>query len=161
MERLGLIWRAGGLLFSTDVVLLHEVLAPVACTPAPSVPEWVRGLFVYRGQLIPLVDVAALLGRATTGGDLMSNRVLVVRSNPLDGSQNESTIGLWVEGVVELARIDFDAPGGHPGFAGEVSRLLGPLAQTEFGLVQQVRPAELFTPEQAKIIWARLKVDAA
>lgn len=157
-KSLGVIWRAGGLLFSTEVGMVLEVLAPVACTPAPAVPQWVRGLFVHRGKLIPMVDVAGLLGRKSSG-DRMMNRVLVVRANGVDGT--ETAIGLWVEGVVDLDRTDFAAAGGHPGFANEVSRLLGPIAQTKYGAVQQVKPAELFTPEQAELIWARVKAAAA
>lgn len=158
MNSLAVIWRAGGLLFSTEVGMVVEVLAPVACTPAPAVPRWVRGLFVHRGKLIPLVDVAGLLGRESMG-DRMMNRVLVVRANGMDGA--DTGIGLWVEGVIDLDRTDFAAAGGHPGFANEVSRLLGPIAQTRFGPVQQVRPAELFTAEQAELIWARVKAAAA
>ncbi|MBX3381425.1 MAG: chemotaxis protein CheW [Phycisphaeraceae bacterium] len=160
MSSLAIIWRAGGLLFSTAVGAVVEVLPPVSVNVAPAVPDWVRGLFVYRGALIPLVDVARLLGRES-GADKMSNRVLVVRST-LEGAARETgLVGIWVESVLELDRPEFGAAGAHPGFSNEASRFLGPVAQTRFGTVQDVRPADLFTPEQAELLWARVKAGAA
>jgi len=160
VHSLAVIWRAGGLLFSTQVEAVVEVLPPVRATPAPVVPEWVRGLFVYRGTLIPLVDVAKLMGR-TSGEDRMTNRVLVVRSSQRDGTGDAGLVGLWVESVLELDRPAFSAAGSHPGFSNEASRFLGPVAETRHGTVQDVRPADLFTPEQAEVLWARVKAGAA
>jgi len=161
---LAVIWRAGGLLFSTNVGAVVEVLAPVRANPAPAVPGWVRGLFVYRGTIIPLVDVAKLLGR-TSGEDRMTNRVLVVRSGRRDGTGGEvgdaGLVGLWVESVLELDRPEYRAAGSHPGFSNEASRFLGAVAETRFGTVQDVRPEELFTAEQAELLWARVKAGAS
>lgn len=154
VKPLAVIWRAGGLLFSTRVGTVVEVLAPMSANAVPAVPEWVRGLFVYRGVLIPLVDVAGLLGREG-GGDRMSNRVLVVRTEKSEGGGG--LVGLWVESVLELDRPAFDGAGAHPGFSNEGSRFLGAVVQTRFGTVQDVRAEDLFTAEQAEILWARVK----
>ena len=159
MRSLAIIWRAAGLLMATGAGSVVEVLPPVAYRRAPAVPEWVRGLFAWRGRLIPLVDAARLLG-AEPAPDRMFNRVLVLRVGagvaPVDWP-----VGLWVESVLELERIDFDAEGAHPGFASDAGRFLGPVAPTRFGQVQLVKPAELFTPEQAGVISQRLAEAAA
>jgi len=157
MSSLAVIWRAGGLLFSTAVGAVVEVLAPVRANAVPAVPRWVRGLFVYRGALIPLVDVADLLGRES-GEDRMTNRVLVVRTG--SGGESGGLVGLWVESVLELHRPEFDGAGAHPGFSNEGSRFLGAVVQTRFGPVQDVRPENLFTAEQAEVLWARVKAGA-
>ncbi|MBX3389286.1 MAG: chemotaxis protein CheW [Phycisphaeraceae bacterium] len=157
MSSLAVIWRAGGLVFSTAVADVVEVLAPVQAEPCSAVPGWVRGLFVYRGTLIPLVDVAGLLGR-NPQEDRMSNRVIVVRVGEHAALERA---GLWVENVLELDRPAFEAPGSHPGFWVEQSRFLGKVAQTRYGAVQEVRPRELFTPEQAELLWSRVKAGAA
>jgi chemotaxis-related protein WspB len=142
-----------------DARSIVEVLPPVSCRAAPGTPGWVRGLFVYRGTLIPLVDACSLLG-APRGPDRMSNRVMVVRiaagSGPIDWP-----VGLWVESVLEIEHTDFDAAGGHPGFATEAGRFLGPVAQTRWGQVQLVKVEEIFTPEQATIMNQRLTEAAA
>ncbi len=159
MGTLAVIWRAAGLLMATGAESVVEVLPPVAWRRVPAVPGWVRGLFAWRGRLVPLVDAAGLLG-AEPAPDRMVNRVLVLRvaagETPLDWPA-----GLWVESVLELEHIDFESAGAHPGFATDDARFLGPVAQTRFGLVQLVRPAELFTPEHAGLLAQRLAEAAA
>lgn len=154
MSKLGVIWRAAGLLMATSAESVVEVLPPVAWRPAPGAPEWVRGLFSYRANLIPLIDTARLLD-APPEPDRMLNRVIVVR---VDG---DWSVGLWVESVLELERVDFDAPGGHPGFATEAGRFLGPVAQTPWGQVQLVEPRGLFTPDQIGVLTDRITEGAA
>jgi len=154
VRTLAVIWRAAGLLMATGAESVVEVLPPVAWRRTPAVPGWVRGLFACRGRLIPLVDAAMLLG-AEPAPDRMVNRVLVLRvvasEAPLDWH-----VGLWVESILELEHIDFEDAGGHPGFATDAARFLGPVAQTRFGQVQLMKPAELFTPEQASLLTQRL-----
>jgi chemotaxis-related protein WspB len=150
---LAVIWRSAGLLMAIDSRSVVEVLPPVSCRPALGAPCWVRGLFSYRGALIPMVDAATLLGTERES-DRMSNRVLVVRASA-DASPAGLLVGLWVESVLEIDRIDFGAAGGHPGFATHAGRFLGSVTQTRWGQVQQIRPQELFTAEQAIILSER------
>ena len=159
MRKLGVIWRAAGVLMAIDSRSIVEVLPPVSCRPAPGAPEWVRGLFAYRGALIPLVDAGRLLG-ATPGPDLMANRVIVVRV-AAGAAPIEWPVGLWVESLLAIERIDFEAAGGHPGFATDMGRFLGPVTQTRWGQVQLVEPAGIFTPEQTAVMTQRLAEAAA
>lgn len=159
MHQLAVIWRSAGLLMAIDARATVEVLPPVSCRPAPGAPRWVRGLFSYRGTLIPLVDTTRLLG-ATPGPDRMANRVIVVRVAP-GTVPIEWPVGLWVESVPEIDRIDFEAAGGHPGLATDTGRFLGPVAQTRWGPVQLLKPEEIFTPEQARVMAERLTEAAA
>ncbi len=158
MSTLAVIWRARGLLMATGAESVVEVLPPVACRPAPAVPNWVRGLFDWRGRLIPLVDAAMLVG-AEPAPDRMANRVLVLRVAA--GAAPQWPVGVWVECVLDLEHIDFEAAGAFPGFATEAGRLPGPVVQTRFGQVQLVKPADLFTPEQASVLAQRLAEAAA
>ena len=159
MRSLAVIWRTAGLLFATGADSVVEVLPPLACRPAPAVPDWVRGLFCYRERLIPLVDVSRLLA-LSSAPDRMTNRVLVVR-RAIGPASVDWPVGLWVESVMDLERLDFEATGNHPGFATEPGRFLGPVAQTRWGQVQLVNPGELFTPDQAAVLSERLKEAAA
>ena len=159
MPTLAVIWRAAGLLFATGVESIVEVLPPLKSRPAPGAPPWVRGLFCHRDQLIPLVDVTRLLG-GTPSGDRMVNRVLVVRRS-LGSESNDWPVGLWVEGVLELERIDFESAGNHPGFETDAGRFLGPVAQTRWGQVQRVDAQDIFTPEEAAVLSERLAESAA
>ncbi len=165
MATLALIWRAAGLLLATEARSVVEVLPPVACRPMPGAPDWVRGLFVHRGDLVPMIDAERLLtGLTARGGasapDRMLNRVLALR---LAGADDRPAwrVGLWVECVLELERIDFAGAGTHPGFSTSAARALGPVAQTRFGFVQLVMPDELLTPEQAGVLTRRISEAAA
>ena len=159
MRSLSVIWRAGNLLFATAVNSVIEVLPPLAWSPTPGVPPWVRGLFSHRGRLIPLVDASGLLG-VPTRPDRLANRVLIVRCD-FGSDAPISTAGLWVRGVIDLERLDFSSAGSHPGFATDSGRFLGPIVPSQWGQVQLVKPADLFTPEQAAVLTERLKPEAA
>ncbi len=145
MRTFALIWRSADRLMAIASGAVLEVLPPVSCRPALGAPEWVRGLFSYRGALIPLLDAATLLG-AERAPDRMSNRVVVIRAG-IDGSP--SPVGLWVESVVDVDYVDFDAADSHRGFAAAGGRLLGAVAQTRWGQVQQILPQGVFSAEQA------------
>lgn len=159
MPTLAVIWRAAGLVFATAADAVIEVLPPLAATPVPAAPPWVRGLFSHRGGLLPLVDAAGLLG-AEPRPDRMANRVLVVRC-AADAGRVPWAAGLWVEGITDIGRIDFEAAGGHPGLETPSGRFLGPVVETEWGPVQRVEPRELFTRGQAAVLSDRIKEAAA
>ena len=108
---------------------------------------------------IPLVDASGLLG-VPTRPDRLANRVLIVRCD-FGSDAPISTAGLWVRGVIDLERLDFSSAGSHPGFATDSGRFLGPIVQSQWGQVQLVKPADLFTPEQAAVLTERLKPEAA
>lgn len=162
MRKLGVIWSAAGLLMAIDSQEIVEVLPPVTCRPAPGIANWLRGLFVYRGSLIPLVDAGVLLG-ASRAPERMANRVIVTRvSNALSStSASPWPVAIWVDSVLEIDRVDFDASGGHPGFGGDGARFLGPIAQTRWGTVQLIRSDELFNAEQVRVLSERIAEAAA
>ncbi len=54
-----------------------EVLPLVPARPIPGTPEYVTGLFTYRGQLLPLVDLGTRIA-ATPPPRRLSTRVIVV-----------------------------------------------------------------------------------
>jgi chemotaxis-related protein WspB len=158
MSSLAVIWRSAGTTLAVHARDIVEVLPPLACRAVPGVPGWVRGLFVFRGKLIPLIDCSLLLG-LTESPQRMMNRVLVVRIGAAGGP--EWPIGLWVESILDVGSIEFTAAESHPGFAAENGRFLGPVAPTRWGLVQLIHPSHLFTPDQLRVLTERLQEAAA
>jgi len=166
MSTLAVIWRGAGLLLATDTQYVIEVLPPVACRPVPGVPLWVRGVFMYRGDLISLIDAERLLSDLPNAqasppmGDLLLNRVLVLRVASR-AAEPARPVGLWVSSILELDHIDFAGRHTHAGFPSESARFLGPIAPTRWGAVQLVSPADLLTTEQAELISRRLSEAAS
>jgi purine-binding chemotaxis protein CheW len=74
-----------------------------AYTPAPFVPEFVRGVTNRRGEVLPLIDLRLLLGVAP-GAECGDGRMLVVRRNETDSPAALLVDGLggiaWFEGLV-------------------------------------------------------------
>lgn len=97
-----------------------EVLPLVKSRPIPQMPEYIPGLFTYRGQLVPLVD----LGLRIAGSVLrkrLSTRVIVVEFSPCSihdpaakrdpGTSSHpalARLGLIAENVVSIRAVDDD-----------------------------------------------------
>lgn len=162
-------WHVGELPCAVDVRTVVEVLPPVPCRPMPLAPGWIRGIFAHRGDLVPMVDAAGVLGLPATE-DRMANRVLVLRSGGSGASgapagdgvaPRSATIGLWVHRVLDLARVDFCAATSHPGLSNVHARFLGPIGEAPWGLVQLVAPHELLDDAQWTLVAGRLAEAAA
>jgi chemotaxis-related protein WspB len=83
-----------------------EVLPRVPARPLPRVPDYLLGVFTYRGRIVPLVDLGRRLGVAPPA-DRLSTRVIVVEGaapaggdGPAAGSQPGLVLGLVAENVV-------------------------------------------------------------
>jgi purine-binding chemotaxis protein CheW len=59
---LALVWRLAGALCAVPVAHVAETMRPLPVAPLAGAPPYVRGLAILRGEPVPVVDVAALLG---------------------------------------------------------------------------------------------------
>jgi chemotaxis-related protein WspB len=87
-----------------------EVLPLVAARPLPQAPDYLLGIFTYRGRLMPLVDLARRLGAAPPPARL-STRVIVVEIDPEPGADPGGRtaplrLGLVAENVVAVRSAD-------------------------------------------------------
>jgi len=78
-----LLLRVGGDLYALPVEWAREVVAAPAVTPLATAPPVLLGLFNLRGQIVPLLDTAALLGTGT--GETTSFVVVVAAPAGLAG----------------------------------------------------------------------------
>lgn len=78
-----------------------EVLPRVPARPLPRVPDYLLGIFTYRGSLVPLVDLAGRLGVASPP-ERLSTRVIVVEFVPEPASAGPVRLGLVAENVVAI-----------------------------------------------------------
>jgi chemotaxis-related protein WspB len=77
-----------------------EVLPLVPARPLPQVPDYVLGIFTYRGSLVPLVDLARRLG-VTAASERLSTRVIGVEDAP----PADTSAGVAAPGLVRLGLV--------------------------------------------------------
>lgn len=119
-----LLLPVGSDLYALPMAWAWEVVAAPVVTRLVTAPASVLGLFNLRGQVVPLLDTAALLGTGTTE---TAGYAIVV-----DGA--DGLAGLATTGVPRRATLDAPtAPSSLPGTTGqyrvgqEVATLLDPL----------------------------------
>ncbi len=101
-----LTFAIGGHPYAIPSRRIVEVLPLVAARPLPHVPDFVRGLFSYRGRILPLIDLGVLLG-AGTAPELLSTRVIVVSLDQdaeagIPVRQHGRQLGLVAEHVISI-----------------------------------------------------------
>ena len=88
-----------------------EVLPLVSARPLPRAPDYLLGIFTYRGRLMPLVDLARRLGAPPPAAKL-STRVIVGEVEPEaagampGGRPAPIRLGLVAENVVAVRSAD-------------------------------------------------------
>jgi len=112
-----------------------EVLPLVPARPIPHSPDYLRGIFTYRGGFVPLVDLGLrFAGRPPA--ERLSTRVIVVECVPMGAADRGPVwLGLVAENVISIRSgdgVDAELPGlelpGAP-YLGRMIRLDGRTVQ--------------------------------
>ncbi len=85
----------GGEIYALSMDLLDAVYSAPTVVPVPCTPSFIAGISNIRGQIIPVLDLAFLLGVATDN----KNQALIVISN------REMTVALFIEAIGEAGSI--------------------------------------------------------
>lgn len=98
-------WRGVGFMlagqhFAVDMNDVAEILQPPKLTKVPGVRSWVLGVANVRGRLVPVMDLAGLLGLPSRA-NWRSRRVLVIE-------QNDHLVGLLVDAVLGMQQFAVD-----------------------------------------------------
>ncbi len=59
-----LVFILDALYYAIDIEFVSEIITSFAITPIPRVPDYIKGVFNLRGQIVPVVDIRARLGLA-------------------------------------------------------------------------------------------------
>ena len=129
---LALTFQVGADRVAVDVRRVREVVPRVRVTPATGGPAWLAGVFVYRGRVVPVVDLHRLAGAGECPPHLSSRVILV----PRPGAPDE-LVGLLATQVADIR--DLPAPTARP--AG--GPLLGPPVADGTGIIRLLDPDEL------------------
>jgi chemotaxis-related protein WspB len=105
---LALTFQVGDNALALDIRRVHEVVPRVRLRSLSGAPEWLAGVFVYRGDVVPVVDLHRLAGAAGCPPHL-SSRIILVPCRFAAGA--ERLIGLLATRVDDLRELK---PEGHP-----------------------------------------------
>ncbi len=103
-----LTFQIGDQRLALDVRRVREVVPRVPLQRPPLAPEWLAGMFVYRGAAVPVVDLHRLMRTGDCPAHLSSRIILTARS----AESGEALIGLLAAQVVDVRDIDSAAPNG-------------------------------------------------
>lgn len=139
-----LLFYAGDNLYAIDSAHIIEVIPMVVPRKVDHVPNYVAGVFNYRGNLVPIIDLSRLL-HGTDCRPRFSTRVIMVHYPTNDGKDQQ--LGLMAERVTEtLSRPDLDSKKASQ--VGDVP-YLGDLFMDEKGMIQQIHWQHLVSGEQS------------
>ncbi|MDB5313724.1 MAG: chemotaxis protein CheW [Gemmataceae bacterium] len=94
---LALTFQVGTDRVAIDVRRVREVVPRVQLTPSSGRPAWVAGVFVYRGRVVPVVDLHRLIGAGECPPHL-SSRIIIV---PFPAGSDE-LVGLLATQVADI-----------------------------------------------------------
>ncbi|PYU94825.1 MAG: chemotaxis protein [Acidobacteria bacterium] len=127
-------FQVGSSLFAVDSKQVLEVTPWVNLRPIPLAAPYIKGLFHYRGKVVPVVDLAGLMGAAACQPRL-STRIIVIERSAAGAER--SLMGLLAERVTDLVKVADNQFMPPSGAMNNVS-FLGPFVETESGLVQLI-----------------------
>jgi chemotaxis-related protein WspB len=112
-----------------------EVLPLVPARPIPHTPGYVRGVFTYRGSLVPLIDLGRRLDDVALE-ERLSTRVIVVEYLP-PGAAKPARLGLVAENVISIIAAE-RAETSLPSLELEAAPFLGRILRIDGRTVQVV-----------------------
>lgn len=139
-----LLFQISNDLYAIESTRVVEVIPRVALRKIHHVPEYLAGLFNYRGKMIPVIDLCHLI-RQTPSRFCLSTRIIMV-SYP---SQNygEQYLGLIAEKITDT----LDRPEGNfvdSGIRIKKAPYLGGMLMDQKGIIQRIHLEQLFADVQ-------------
>lgn len=145
-----LLFRVTDHLYALAAERVVEVVPRVEVRPIPHAPDYLAGLFNYRGRAVPVVDLGRLLGSSACGHRL-DTRVILARE---PGACGGRLIGLIAEQVSEVAAVRDDQVV-LPGMGLETAPYLGTVVRTDAGLIQVITVERILTASMRDAIFGQ------
>ena len=136
-----LLFSLGNSRYAIPAREVLEVAPLVRLETIAMTPDYVAGLFNYRGRHVPVIDLCRLIEGARCE-DAFTSRVILVEFSPTPG--HTRMLGLLAEQVTEAVPLD-EAQFSSTGVTIEDAPFLGEAALTEYGLVQRISVHDLLS----------------
>jgi chemotaxis-related protein WspB len=145
-----LLFYAGNDLYAIKSSRVVEVIPRVSLRKIQPAPEYVAGLFNYRGAIVPVIDICHLIQGKPSQSHL-STRIIMVSYPRKDNTLQY--IGLMAERVTETlnkpdAELDTSRVQVHE------APYLGGMIMDEKGMIQQIHLEQLFTDSRHRYLLA-------
>lgn len=144
-----LLFHIGRDRYALEAGRVVEVLPLVRLQKIPRAPRGVAGLFNYRGQLVPAVDLCEL-ATGIPAREQLSTRIILVRH--ADAAGREHLLGLIAERAAEIIRLDGRQPAHSGPSVGQVP-WLGPVLMDGAGVIQCLREQQLLSDEVRALLF--------
>lgn len=129
-------FRLGGELHGCDIRLVEEVVTKRTIHPLPDVPARLLGVLMLRGEMVPVMDVAPVLGLELQRERAPSILVL---------TRGEGRVGVAVDGVHEVLEVPADSIRPAPHTGGDRDAFVVGVARMPAGLVTLIDLAEILS----------------
>ncbi len=129
--------------YAINAASVKEIIPMVKIRELPGVPDSVRGVFNYRGLLVPVIDVTRMLSGTPTA-ELLSSRIILV-NYPEDG-ESIHILGLLTEhvtGTAVRAEEKFTASG----IDSPDAPWMGEISVEDKAMIQVIKIGNLLTDE--------------
>lgn len=146
-----LLFYVGDNMYALDSSQVVEVIPRVSMRKIHHAPDYVAGLFKYRGAIVPVIDLCHLI-QGLPSRSYLSTRIIMVSYVGKDNSKR--CIGLMAERVTEtLNKPDSElVDGGTP--LNDAPAYLGEMIMDDKGMIQRIRLEYLLSDSQHKYLVA-------
>lgn len=148
-----LLFYVGDNRYALESKLIVEIVPLVELKNVHHAPDYVAGLFNYRSQIVPVIDLCHLI-RGSACKSHLSTRIILV--NYLDRNQTPHLLGLIAEMVTETVQKP-ENEFVDPGFSVDSAPYLGKMITDEQGIIQCVRVEYLLQASQSQNLLSEYK----
>ncbi|GAB6042418.1 chemotaxis protein CheW [Endothiovibrio diazotrophicus] len=145
-----LTFVVAGETFGMAIASIHEIIDFGDLTRVPLVPDYIRGVINLRGNVVPVIDLSARLGRGPTVRGKRTSMVIVELPQ---ADQANLTLGVMVDVVNEVIEIEEAEIEPPPPFGTPVRPdFIDGMARREEGFMILLDPERVFAVEELSIL---------
>lgn len=146
-------FKIGNEYYALDTNEVIEIIPAITLRPIPGTPDFFAGIFDYRGQIVPVIDITQLTINKPSVMRLSTRIVLL--NFPFQ--EKNMILGLMVEDLTDVVEID-EANFQDTGIASEKAQYLGAICEYENSFIQLVQMEKLFSQDIQKKIFSYSEV---
>lgn len=87
-------------IFAIDVIHVIQTLEMVELTPLPETPDFMKGITIFRGNILPIIDLRLKFQLNSSNKDINDGYVVVTKHTSEDKTQQ---VGFIVDKIIDVA----------------------------------------------------------